>query len=64
MDDADVVVVGAGLAGLAAANRLTDAGPLVLVLEAIGSGAGSGPTCWTGFAWTAGSRCCCRPIPS
>ncbi|WP_433167062.1 NAD(P)/FAD-dependent oxidoreductase [Kribbella sp. CA-247076] len=34
MDDADVVVVSAGLAGLAAANRLNDAGLRVLVLEA------------------------------
>ncbi len=32
--DADVVVVGAGIAGLAAAKRLTDAGLSVVVLEA------------------------------
>ena len=31
---ADVVVVGAGLAGLAAASRLVDAGAEVVVLEA------------------------------
>lgn len=34
MDDADVVVIGAGLAGLTAGRRLTDAGMSVVVLEA------------------------------
>ena len=37
---ADVVVVGAGLAGLAAASRLVDAGAEVVVLEARNGSAG------------------------
>lgn len=46
-DDFDVIVIGAGVAGLAAARRLTDLGYDVVVLEAAGRIGGRLHTDWT-----------------
>ena len=57
-DEADVVVVGAGLAGLRCARALRAAGRHVVVLEASdGPGVGCAPTSWTATAATAASSC-------
>jgi hypothetical protein len=58
---ADVVVVGGGLAGLSAAVRLHRAGLAVMVCEASDEVGGRVRTDRRdGFSWTAASRWCCR----
>ena len=62
--DADVIVVGAGVAGLAAAAHLTAAGRHVEVLEqdvTVGGRVGSSLVdgVWSGSGWW--RRCCLRP---
>src|SRR5271154_7068419 len=46
-DDADVIVVGGGLAGLVAATELTDAGKSVIVVEQEGEQSLGGQAFWS-----------------
>jgi 2-polyprenyl-6-methoxyphenol hydroxylase-like FAD-dependent oxidoreductase len=54
MPDVDLLVIGAGMAGLTAAARATRAGRRVLVAETAEDVGGS--TRYAGYAWTAPSR--------
>ncbi|MBM3780046.1 MAG: FAD-dependent oxidoreductase [Acidobacteria bacterium] len=58
-----VLIVGGGLAGLACAIRLQEAGVRTTIFERSYDVGGSGPIQWRGFCWTAGSRCFWTPIP-
>jgi predicted oxidoreductase len=47
MADADAIIIGAGLAGLAAANELTSAGKTVILLEQEGENSIGGQAFWS-----------------